>query len=79
MGNSLLKNFNIDKDPYLTGGFKNLWKIYNGSRKDRKQDVSVFVLEKKVLDKYSKDEREEILNILKKEANSLIRYCRATS
>jgi SCY1-like protein 2 len=74
MGNSLLRNYNIDKDPHLSSGFKNLWKIYNGSRKDRKQDVSVWVIEKKALDKYSKDEKEEIINVLKKEANSLIKY-----
>jgi SCY1-like protein 2 len=74
MGNSLLRNYNIDKDPHLSSGFKNLWKIYNGSRKDRKQDVSIWVIEKKSLDKYPKDEREEILNVLKKEANSLIKY-----
>lgn len=74
MGNPLLKNYNIDKDPHLTGGFNNLWKIYKGSRKDRKQDASVFVLEKKALDKYSKEEREEIINVLKKEAGVLVKY-----
>jgi SCY1-like protein 2 len=74
MGNSLLRNYNIDKDPYLSSGFKNLWKIYKGSHKDRKQDVSIWVIEKKTFDKYPKDEKEEILNVLKKEANSLIKY-----
>ena len=74
MGNPLLKNYNIEKDHFLTGGFNNLWKIYKGSRKDRKQDVCIFVLEKKVLDKYPKDEREEILNSLKKEAGALVKF-----
>jgi SCY1-like protein 2 len=74
MGNSLLRNYDVSKEPHLSGGFRNLWKIYKGSRKDRKQDVSIFVLEKKAIDKYSKDEREEIINILKKEAALLVKF-----
>jgi SCY1-like protein 2 len=74
MGNPLFKNYNADKDPFLTGGFHNLWKIYKGSRKDRKQDVCIFVCEKKSLEKYGKDEREEILNVLKKEASAIAKY-----
>ena len=75
MGNlAIFKNYNIEKDHFCTSGYKNLWKIYKGSKKDRKQDVCVFVLEKKVLDKYSKDEKEEILNNLRKEAQSLVKY-----
>ena len=74
MGNPLLKNYNIEKDPFLSGGFKNLWKIFHGSRKDRKQDVCVFILEKKVLDKYPKEEKEEIINVLKKEATALTKF-----
>lgn len=74
MGNPLLKNYNIEKDHFLTGGFNNLWKIYKGSRKDRKQDVCIFVLEKKVLDKFPQEEREEILNSLKKEAAALVKF-----
>jgi SCY1-like protein 2 len=73
MGNPLFKNYNVEKEHFLTGGFNNLWKIYKGSRKDRKQDVCVFVLEKKSLDKYSKDEKEEILNVLKKEVSALVK------
>jgi SCY1-like protein 2 len=75
MGNPLFKNYNVDKEPFLTGGFNNLWKIYKGSRNDRKQDVCLFVLEKKTLDnKYSKEEKEEILKVLKKEAASLAKF-----
>ncbi len=73
MGNPLLKNYNVEKEHFLTGGFNNLWKIYKGSRKDRKQDVCVFVFEKKALDKYSREEKEEILNILKKEVSALVK------
>jgi SCY1-like protein 2 len=73
MGNPLLKNYNVEKEHFLTGGFNNLWKIYKGSRKDRKQEVCVFVLDKKSLDKFSKDEKEEILNVLKKEVSALVK------
>lgn len=74
MGNPLLKNYNIDKAPFTQGGFKDLWDIYHGSRKDRQQDVCIFIHEKKNLDKYSKEEKEEILNILKKEATALAKF-----
>ena len=75
MGNlAIFKNYNIEKDHFCTGGFKNLWKIYKGSRKDREADVCVFVVEKKNLDKFSKEEKEEILTNLRKEASSLVKY-----
>jgi SCY1-like protein 2 len=74
MGNPLLKNYNIDKAPFTQGGLRDLWDIYHGSRKDRQQDVSIFIHEKKNLDKYSKEEKEEILNVLKKEAGALAKF-----
>lgn len=75
MGNlAIFKNYNIEKDHFCTGGYKNFWKIYKGSKKDRKQDVCVFVLEKKVLDKFSREEKEEILAILRKEVSSLAKF-----
>lgn len=74
MGVGLVKNYSVDKEPYLSGGYKNLWKIYKGTPKNRDGVASVFVLDKKSLEVYSKDEREEILNILKKEAQSLLKF-----
>lgn len=74
MGNPLLKNYNIDKAPFTQGGFRDLWDIYHGSRKDRQQEVCIFIHEKKNLDKYTKEEKEEILNILKKEASALAKF-----
>lgn len=74
MGNPLLKNYNIDKTPFTQGGFKDLWDIYHGSRKDRQQDVCIFIHEKKNLDRFSKEEKEEILNVLKKEAGALAKF-----
>lgn len=43
-----------------------LWKVYSGAKKSTKQEASVFVFEKKNLDKYSKDDRDRILDLLKR-------------
>ena len=74
MGNELFGQYSIEKQPFLSGGYLNLWKIYKASHKERKQDVCVFVFEKKNLEKYPRKERDEILNALKKEASSLAKY-----
>ena len=52
MGNELFGQYSIDKQPFLSGGYLNLWKIYKASHKERKQDVCVFVFEKKNLEKF---------------------------
>ena len=74
MGNQLFGEYNIEKEPFLTGGYLNLWNIYRGIHKERKQNVCVFVFEKKHLEKFQKEEQNDILNSLKKEAQSLIKY-----
>jgi SCY1-like protein 2 len=74
MGNALLRNYNIDKTPFSQGGFKDFWDIYHGSRKDRPQDVCIFIHEKKNLDKFTKEEKEEILNVLRKEPANLAKF-----
>lgn len=74
MGNALLRDYNVEKEPHLSGGFQNMWKIYKGTHKDRKQEVAIFVLDKKSLDKFSKDQKEEVLSVLKKEASSLVKF-----
>jgi hypothetical protein len=70
-GSGLTKNYDIEKEPYLHGGMHNLWKIYRGKKKDRNNmDVSVFIFEKKSLDKkkLSQNQKDEICAILKKDA-----------
>ena len=47
MGSQLLKNYNVEKECFLTAGYNNYWKVYKGVHKERKIDVSVFVFEKK--------------------------------
>ena len=74
MGNELFGEYNISKEPFLTGGYLNLWNIYKGVHKERKQNVCIFVYQKKDLSKFKKEEQNDILNSLKKEAQSLIKY-----
>ena len=51
-----------------------LWKIYHGIHKVRKQEVCVFVFEKKLLEKFPKSEHNEILLTLKSEAHMLVKF-----
>ncbi|MCQ2817379.1 MAG: protein kinase [archaeon] len=74
MGNKLFNQYNIEKKPFLSGGYMNMWKIHKASHKDRKQDACIFVFDKKQLESMSAANREGILNILRKEASSLIKY-----
>ena len=51
-----------------------LWKIYHGTHKVRKQEVCVFVFEKKSLERFPKSEHNEILLTLKCEAHTLVKF-----
>ena len=75
MGNDLVKNYDLEKEPTGLAGLQSLWKVFSGSKKDKgKQIVSVFITEKKFLDKSSKVTREEGINILRKQAQSLAKF-----
>lgn len=74
MGNELFGNYSIEKNHFLTGGHLNMWKIYKAVHKERKKPVCVFVFEKKGLDSYQHSEKEELLNVLRKEATSLMKF-----
>ncbi|XP_064601195.1 SCY1-like protein 2 [Liolophura sinensis] len=50
-----------------------LWKIHDGMKRTTKQEASVFVCEKKQLERYSRQDRELILDILKKGVSQLTR------
>ncbi|XP_045499210.1 SCY1-like protein 2 isoform X2 [Colias croceus] len=43
-----------------------LWKVYKGYKKSTKQEASIFVFEKKQLDRWSKADRDIMLDILKR-------------
>lgn len=74
MGNDLFSHYQIEKNPFLSGGHLNMWKIYHATHKERKQPACLFVFEKKTLEQYPQSEREEILTLLKKEATSLTQF-----
>ena len=67
MGNQFFTNYTIEKTHYLENNF---WKIYNGEHNETKQKVSVFVFDKSDLNNYSEEEREKILNFLRKESDT---------
>ena len=74
MGSQLTKNFEVDKEPYMHGGLHNLWKVYRAKKKDRNNmDVSIFIFDKKNLEKkkMSQAQKDEILGVLKKDAQNL--------
>ena len=74
MGTELFSNYSIEKTPFLQGGYMKLWKIYHGTHKVRKQEVCVFVFEKKTLEKFPKSDHSEILLTLKCEAHMLVKF-----
>lgn len=43
-----------------------VWKIYKGYKKSTKQEASIFVMEKRMLDKWSKDDRDSFIDQLKR-------------
>ncbi|CAL4058588.1 unnamed protein product, partial [Meganyctiphanes norvegica] len=49
------------------------WKIYKGYKKSTKQDAAIFVFEKRLLDKWDKQEREQMIEKLRKGVSQLTR------
>ncbi|XP_068218143.1 SCY1-like protein 2 isoform X2 [Palaemon carinicauda] len=49
------------------------WKVYKGYKKSTKQDAAIFVFEKRLLDKWSKQEREAMLEKLRRGVSQLTR------
>jgi len=72
----LTKNYDVAKEPDFQGGLHNLWAVYKATKKDKSmQEVSVFTFEKKLVDKKaSASVKEEIFDLLKKDANSLAKF-----
>ena len=74
MGSDLFSNYTVEKTPFLQGGYMKLWKIFHGTHKVRKQEVCVFVFDKKSLERFPKSEHSEILLTLKCEAHMLVKF-----
>lgn len=50
-----------------------LWKIFSGYKKSTHQEASIFLLEKKQLDRLTKNDREAVLDSLRKSISQLSR------
>ena len=70
MGSSLFPNYTLEKNPYIKLRF---WQIFQGVNKTSGDKVSVFIFEKKNLDKKSESEQKTILQLLKRQPESLLK------
>lgn len=73
MGNKILTQYDVQKEPcYYSAELK--WKLHSASFKERPEDkLTIFLFEKKVVDKYPKNTKENLLESLRKDATSLQR------
>lgn len=68
----------MDKEPYMQAGLHQLWSVYHATKRGKEDEVSIFMLEKKLWDsKKSMSEnpnmREEALGVLKKDPFNLMK------
>lgn len=73
MGNQILTKYDVQKEPcYYSTELK--WRLHSASFKERPDDkLTIFLFEKKVVEKYAKNSKENILEVLRKDASSLQR------
>ncbi|KAB0398880.1 hypothetical protein E2I00_007747 [Balaenoptera physalus] len=72
MGNPVTREFDVGRH-IASGGSGLAWKIFNGTKKSTKQEVAVFVFDKKLIDKYQKFEKDQIIDSLKRGVQQLTR------
>ncbi|XP_069760475.1 SCY1-like protein 2 isoform X2 [Narcine bancroftii] len=72
MGNPVTREFEVGRH-IASGGSGMAWKIFHGVKKSTKQEVSVFVFDKKLIEKYQKFEKDHIIESLKKGVQQLTR------
>ncbi|KPP69786.1 SCY1-like protein 2-like [Scleropages formosus] len=72
MGNPVTREFEVGRH-IASGGPGLSWRIYNGTKKSTKQEVAVFVFDKKIIDKYQKFDKDQIIDSLKKGVQQLTR------
>lgn len=71
-GNPVTREYEVGRQ-IASAGPGLVWKVYQASKRSTKQEASVFVLDKKVLDKYPKPIRDCIIECLKKGISQLTR------
>ncbi|XP_067168067.1 SCY1-like protein 2 isoform X3 [Apteryx mantelli] len=72
MGNPVTREFDVGRH-IASGGNGLAWKIFNGTKKSTKQEVAVFVFDKKLIDKFQKFEKDQIIDSLKRGVQQLTR------
>ncbi len=50
-----------------------VWKVYSGFKKSTRQPAAIFVLEKRALDKFDRQERDMLLDLFRKAISQLTR------
>lgn len=75
MGNQVLKDHKVEKQPIACGGPGLAWKIYPARTKQTDEEVSIWVFDKKAftLDKSKKNELNQFVDLLKKDAQLLVK------
>lgn len=71
-GNPVTREYEIIKHVGSAGPGL-LWKIFQATKRSTKEEAAVFVLEKKQLDRYSKRDREHVMELLKQGVAQLTR------
>mmetsp|Transcript_56429 Transcript_56429/g.104457 ORF Transcript_56429/g.104457 Transcript_56429/m.104457 type:complete len:808 (+) Transcript_56429:143-2566(+) len=73
MGNKLLTQYDVQKETcWYSAELK--WRLHGASFKDKPDDkLTIFIFEKKVVEKYAKNAKENILETLRKDATNLQR------
>ncbi|XP_055618353.1 SCY1-like protein 2 isoform X2 [Toxorhynchites rutilus septentrionalis] len=63
-GNPVMREYDVT-DHIASAGRSCMWKIYSGFKKSTRQEASIFVLDKKQFEKFSKEDKEEMFNIVR--------------
>jgi len=73
MGNKILTQYDVQKEPcYYSTDLK--WRLHSASFKERPDDkLTIFIFEKKVVEKYPKNTKEQLLEVLRRDASCLQR------
>ncbi|ODM88730.1 SCY1-like protein 2 [Orchesella cincta] len=71
-GNPVTREFEVTQH-IGSGGPGLMWKIYSGYKKSTKQEAAIFVFEKKQLEKWSRKDRDNMIETLKKGVSQLTR------
>ena len=62
MGSSLFPNYTLEKNPYLKLKY---WQIFRGENKASGDKVSIFIFEKKEIDKKTENEKKNNIKYIK--------------